>query len=167
MEKFLRWRHEHYIEVSENTVHPIGYVSLFADTLHNFVDGVLIGASYLVSLPLGISVTIAIVLHEIPQEIGDFGVLLHAGFSKRKALLVNSLSAVAAIVGMILALIIGCEVDGLSGFIVPFAAGGFVYLAGSDLVPELHKENTIAKSLIQFTFILLGICLLFLLTFLE
>ena len=167
MEKLLRWRHEHYIEQSDNTIHPIGYMTLFADALHNFVDGLLIGASYLVSLPIGITTTIAVVLHEIPQEIGDFGVLLHAGFSRRKALWVNYLAATTAILGTILALLIGNRVEGLSSFIVSFAAGGFLYLAGSDLVPELHKENTISKSLIQFAAILLGIGLMFLMTFLE
>lgn len=167
MEKFLRWRHEHYIEQSDNTIHPIGYMSLFADALHNFVDGLLIGASYLVSLPVGIATTIAVILHEIPQEIGDFGVLIHAGFGKRKALWVNYLAATTAILGTILALLIGGRVDGLSNLIVSFAAGEFLYLAGSDLVPELHKENTISKSLIQFTVILLGVGLLFLVTFLE
>lgn len=167
MEKFLRWRHEHYLEQSDNKIHPVGHMSLFADALHNFVDGLLIGASYLVSLPVGIATTIAVVLHEIPQEIGDFGVLLHAGFSKRKALWVNYLSATAAIMGAILALLIGGKVKGLSIFIVSFAAGGFLYLAGSDLVPELHKENTISKSLVQFVSILLGIGLMFLMTFVE
>jgi len=167
MEKFLRWRHEHYSEQSDNKIHPIGYMTLLADALHNFVDGLLIGASYLVSLPIGITTTIAVILHEIPQEIGDFGVLLHAGFSKRKALWVNYLTATTAVIGTILALFIGSKVSDLSNLIVSFAAGGFLYLAGSDLVPELHKENTISKSLVQFISILLGIGLMVLMTFLE
>lgn len=79
MEKFLHWRHEHYVEQSDKKIHPVGYVSLFADALHNFVDGLLIGASYLVSIPIGITTTIAVMLHEIPHEIGDFAILIYAG----------------------------------------------------------------------------------------
>ncbi len=167
MEKFLRWRHDHHVEQSDKKIHPVGYVSLFTDALHNFVDGLLIGASYLVSMPIGITTTIAVMLHEIPHEIGDFVILIYAGFGRRKALWFNYLAATAAIFGAVLALLIGNKVEGLSNLIVIFAAGGFLYLAGSDMVPELHKENKISKSLVQFVAILAGIGLMFLMTFVK
>ncbi|MBI4598530.1 MAG: ZIP family metal transporter [Candidatus Omnitrophica bacterium] len=161
LEKFLLWRHEHIPHYGA-CVHPVGYVSLVADGLHNFIDGLLIGSSYLVSLPVGLATTIAVLLHEIPQEIGDFGVLLHAGFTTAKALWFNFFAASLAIVGAITALIAGELVAAFPKAILPLTAGGFIYLAGSDLVPELHKEREPVKSLIQMLAIGVGIGLMLL-----
>ncbi len=166
LEKFLLWRHEHLPEVA-NTIHPVGYMNMVADGLHNLLDGVLIGASYLVSVPVGLGTTIAVLLHEIPQEIGDFGVLVHAGFSRTQALWVNFLTATLAIVGALLALGAGQAVKQFPLAVLPFTAGGFIYIAGSDLVPELHKERQPLKSLIQLVAIGLGVGVMLLLTLLE
>lgn len=157
IEKFIHWRHCHNPEHIGQKVHSFAYMNLFGDGVHNFIDGLVIGAAYLVSIPVGIATTIAVVLHEIPQEIGDFGVLLHGGFSKKKAILMNFLTALTAVAGTIIALIIGSHTEHLTLFLVPFAAGSFIYIAGSDLIPELHKETCKKKSFFQLVFFILGI----------
>ena len=134
-----------------------------ADGLHNFIDGVLIGASYVVSVPIGLGTTIAVLLHEIPQEIGDFGVLLHAGFGKARALWLNFFTATLAIAGAVLSLLMGSQLQQFSTAVLPFAAGGFIYIAGSDLVPELHKERQPPQAAIQLIAIGVGIGLMLLL----
>ena len=166
LEKFLLWRHEHIPHYGD-CIHPVGYVSLVADGLHNFIDGMLIGSSYLVSVPVGIGTTLAVLLHEIPQEIGDFGVLIHAGFRPAQAVWLNFVSASLAIVGAVTALIAGEVVKNLPTIILPLTAGGFIYIAGSDLVPELHKERELRKSFIQLIAIGVGVGLMLLLTLLE
>lgn len=166
IEKVIRWRHCH-VPTSEDHPHPFAYMNLFGDGVHNFIDGLIIGASYLASLPLGITTTIAIVSHEIPQEVGDFGVLIHGGFSRRTALLLNFASATTAIVGTLVALLVGSQLGGLTTFLVPFAAGGFVYIAGVDLMPELHKECEARPSILQFVVFCTGLLVMLLLTFLE
>ena len=138
IEKFIHWRHCH-IPHSKDHIHPFAMMNLFGDGVHNFIDGLIIAASYLVSIPIGIATTIAVILHEIPSEIGDFGVLLHGGFSKGKALFFNFITALTAVLGAIVSLLISSYVDNLTTFLIPFAAGGFIYIAGSDLIPELHK----------------------------
>jgi len=153
LEKFLRWRHCHITD--ENHIHPIVTMNLVGDAIHNFIDGLLIGASYIVSIPIGITTTLAIVLHEIPQEIGDFGILIHGGLTQKRALLFNFLSAVTAIVGTIIALVV--SVEGFAIALLPVAAGGFLYIAGSDLIPELQHNVNLKTSFIQFISILLGI----------
>ncbi len=163
LEKFLLWRHEHL----PGHVHPVGYMNLIADGLHNFMDGILIGTSYLVSAEVGLATTLAVLLHEIPQEIGDFGVLLHAGFSRRAALGVNFLSALLAFIGAVTALIAGVHLQKLPGMVLPVSAGIFIYIAGSDLVPELHRERQVLRSLGQLLAIGLGIALMFSLTLIE
>ena len=166
LEKFLLWRHEHTMEFGEQ-IHPVGYMNLFADAIHNFMDGVIIGASFLVSVPIGIATTLAVISHEIPHELGNFFVLLYAGFSRSKALLFNFLSACTAILGTVLALVIGAKVQSFSVAVLPFAAGGFIYIAGSDLVPELHKETSFPKSFGQMIAMGMGIGLMLCLTLLD
>ena len=148
LEKILR-AHHHFDPASGHLPKPVGYLNLFADGLHNFVDGILIGSSYLISVNIGIATTVAVVLHEIPQEIGDFGVLLHAGFSKTKALLFNFLSATFAVLGAVVALLAGDASASFGVIMLPIAAGGFIYIAGSDLIPELQQEVTLVKSSAQ------------------
>jgi zinc and cadmium transporter len=148
-------------------VHPFVTMNLLGDTVHNFIDGMLIGASFLVSVPIGVSTTIAIILHEIPQEIGDFSVFLHGGLAFKKALLFNFLSALAAFLGAISSLIIGERLQGFGLMLLPIAAGGFLYIAGSDLIPELHHETKISTSIIQFISIILGVGVMVLLLLLE
>ncbi len=166
LEKFLLWRHQHVFE-SQGGVRPVGYMNLVADGAHNFIDGVIIGASYVISLHVGIATTLAVIFHEIPHELGNFFVLLYAGFTKRKALFFNFLSAVFAILGTVLSVWVGSRVADFSGVMLPLAAGGFIYIAGSDLVPELNKESTVGKSLAQLFAIGVGVGLMLLLDMLE
>ncbi len=160
VEKFIHWRHCHNPEHVGHQVHPFAWMNLFGDGVHNFIDGLIIGATYIVSIPLGVATTLAVILHEIPQEIGDFGVLIHGGMKKQKAILFNFLTALTAILGAILAIIIGSHSEYLTAFLVPFAAGSFIYIAGSDLIPELHKETNLKKSFWQFLTLILGIIVL-------
>ena len=159
VEKFIRWRH-HHGNISEHHEHPFAIMNLVGDAVHNFLDGLIIGASYLVSIPVGIATTLAVVFHEIPQEIGDFGVLVKGGMTKQKALAMNFLSALAAVVGTAIIFILGNIVENISIFIVPFAAGMFIYIACSDLIPELHKEDDLKKSIIDFISFVLGIAVM-------
>jgi zinc and cadmium transporter len=156
LEKFIHWRHCH-VPTSKSHPHPFAYMNLVGDALHNLIDGLIIGTTYLVSIPLGITTSLAVLFHEIPQEIGDFGVLIHGGFKKTKALFFNFLTATTAILGAILGLWLGSALDFFVVFIVPFTAGGFIYIAGSDLIPELHKESKPSRSLLQFIGIIIGI----------
>ncbi|MBI2097852.1 MAG: ZIP family metal transporter [Candidatus Vogelbacteria bacterium] len=172
LEKFLHWRHSHQVDECEDPNHheriqPVGHLNLIADGLHNLLDGAIIGASFLTSPAVGLATTIAVILHEIPQEIGDLGVLLHAGFSRGRAVLFNALSASLAIAGVIAALLVGGETEQFTQGFLALAAGGFLYIAGSDLVPELHKTTDPKKSLAQFGAILIGIILMLALTWLE
>jgi len=167
VEKFLQWRHCH-IPTSEEHPHSFAYMNLFGDSVHNFVDGLIIGGSYLASIPLGIATTLAVVFHEIPQEIGDFGVLIYGGFNKSKALFYNFSTALTAIFGAITALSLGFLIESFVPFLIPFAAGNFIYVAGSDLIPELRKEEAgLLKSALQLTAFILGVLILFSLVFLE
>ena len=166
LEKFVHWQHCHVPE-EKGHVHPFTYSILVGDALHNFIDGLIIGASYLVSIPAGVATTLAVLLHEIPQEIGDFGVLVHGGFSKGKALLLNFLSALTAVLGVIIALALSGTIESISLILVPIAAGGFIYIAGSDLIPELHKHSEkFGESLGHLIVFILGILVMGLLLFL-
>lgn len=168
LEKFLHWRHCHHTgecEVHDHGRHPhsLAVMNLVGDGLHNLIDGIIIGASYLLSIPVGIATTIAVLLHEVPQELGDFGVLLHAGLSKTKALLFNFLSATLAILGAVIAIVLNKYSSDISFFLIPLAAGGFIYIAGVDLIPELHKSNELKTSLMQLFGMILGIAVMLLL----
>lgn len=168
LEKFIHWRHCHAAggcDIHKEAKHPHGLamMNLVGDSFHNFIDGLIIGASYLLSIPVGIATTIAVLLHEVPQEIGDFGVLLHAGLSKTKALAFNFLTALFAVVGAIIAIVLSGYIENLTDALILIAAGGFIYIAGTDLIPELHKQNTLPSSLLQLFGIVLGIGIMFLL----
>ncbi len=145
----------------------IGVLTLFGDGLHNLLDGLVIAGAYLVSVPTGIATTLAVVLHEVPQEIADFGVLLYSGFSKWKALFYNFLSAAMAIIGAVMGLVLGARSEAFVLFILPFAAGGFVYIAGSNLIPELHKECRWTESLWHVVAFVAGIALMWGILLLE
>lgn len=155
LEKFIRWHHCHLDAKQHHK--PIVVMNLVGDVVHNFIDGMLIGASYLLALPLGITTTLAVVFHEIPQEIGDFGILIHGGLPVKKALLFNFLSGLTAILGAISSLILGPKVVNFAQFLLPITAGGFLYIAGSDLVPALQHENEGRKAFGQLVFIILGV----------
>ena len=166
VEKFIHWHHCH-IEPSKDHPHPFALMNLLGDAVHNFIDGLIIAGSYLTSMPVGIATTTAVILHEIPTEIGDIGVLLHGGFSKNKALVMNFLSAITAILGAIVALLLSAYIPNLNKFLIPFTIGVFVYIAGSDLIPELHKEVNAHKSFIQLVTFVLGIVVMVLLLGIE
>ncbi len=157
IEKFIRWRHCHHLSTTHDHPHPLAFMNLMGDAVHNFIDGLIIGASYLASVQVGIATTLAVIFHEIPQEIGDFGVLLHGGFSRQKAILFNFLVALTAVLGALVAIAIGSFAQDLTLFMLPFAAGTFIYIAGSDLIPELHKESEAGESAVQLFWFLLGI----------
>jgi len=157
LERFLRWRHCHEEECE---VHPVTYLNLIGDGLHNFIDGVVIAASYLVDIHVGIVTTIAVAMHEVPQELGDFAVLVYGGFSKVKALFFNFASAVTAVAGAVLGYFFILTPEVVT-YVLPFAAGNFLYIASSDLVPELHKEVDIKRSVQSFLMFLFGIILMY------
>jgi zinc and cadmium transporter len=165
VEKFIQWRHCH-IPTSKEHPHPFAIMNLMGDSVHNFIDGLIIGASYMTSLQVGFATTLAVILHEIPQEIGDFGVLIHGGFKRNKALFLNFVTALAAMLGTVTSLLISSYFN-LNNFLIPFAIGSFVYIAGSDLIPELHKETKPIKSFIQLMMLIAGIGVMFSLLFLE
>jgi zinc and cadmium transporter len=156
VEKFIRWRHCH-IPTSEHHPHPVVTMNLIGDGVHNFIDGMVIAASYSVNIGLGFTTTLAVILHEIPQEIGDFGVLVNGGLSPRRALLYNFFSALAALAGAVAALLVGPLIKNFSIFLLPVTAGGFIYIAGSDLIPELQHCEDLKETIIQFLAIVLGI----------
>ncbi|MBI3032640.1 ZIP family metal transporter [Candidatus Woesearchaeota archaeon] len=178
VEKMIHWHHCHHTanakkhhdcehDIGKHHAHPFAVMNLLGDAIHNFIDGLIIGASYLVSVPVGIATTLAVILHEIPQEMGDFGVLLHGGFTRKKALLFNFITALTAVAGGIVALIIQNYVQNLTQFLIPFAVGGFVYIAGADLIPELHKDTSTKKSILQVLMFILGIVVMILLLGLD
>ena len=159
IEKVLHWRHCHDEDCS---VHSFGYMNLIGDGVHNFIDGLVIAGAFMTNIPLGWATTIAIASHEIPQEIGDFGVLLHAGFSRKRALFFNFVSALLAMGGAIAGYFLSEQSETLAAYLLPLAAGGFLYIAASDLLPEIRKHNTLAKMITSFVCFLLGIGLMLL-----
>lgn len=167
-EKYLHWHH-HFKEEDKHAkgVHPVGRLVLVSDGVHNFLDGAIIAASFMAGPGVGVATTLAVTLHEIPQEIGDFGVLIHAGYAKRRALFLNFLSALLAVLGAALALALGSVAEFLIDWIVPAAAGGFIYIASSDLIPELHKNREYRNFTLEAMGIALGILAMYLLLSLE
>lgn len=168
IEKFIHWHHHCDIAHNDCENKPVGKMILLSDALHNFIDGLIIGVSYMASPAIGLATTLAVVLHEIPQEIGDFAVLLHSGFSRIKALWLNFATALTSILGVITVFVLGEISEMIFLWLIPVAAGGFIYIAMSDLIPELHKK-TDKKSFIfwQLFMIIVGILSMLLLTLLE
>lgn len=156
VERFLHWHHCHQ-HGGKCAVHPVSYLILLGDGVHNLIDGIIIGVSFFVSVPFGIITTLLIIGHEIPQELGNFGVLVYGGFGKTKALIFSFISQLTCVIGGIAAFFFSKSIQGAVPFILPFAAGGFIYIAASDLIPELHKEPKLKKSLISFGFFIVGI----------
>ncbi len=159
LEKFVRWRHCHDVDCEEHSDHLVP-MNLVGDTFHNFIDGVIIAVAYQADIQVGIATTIAVGLHELPQEIGDFGVLIHGGLSVKRALVYNLLTGLSAVVGAFLALMIGSSASNIVQALLPVTAGGFIYIAGSDLIPELHHHDEIRKSIAQLAFMILGIAIM-------
>ena len=154
LERYLLWHHCHD---GACEVHPFGYLNLVGDGVHNLIDGLAIGSSFAIDIHFGIITTIVIILHEIPQEIGDFGVLIYGGFSKPKALFYNFLSGVFAMLGSIIGFHFSSALGKFSMAILAFTAGGFIYIASCDLIPEIHKEPNVKKSTFSIAFFILGV----------
>jgi zinc and cadmium transporter len=162
LEKIIHWRHCH-VSPDVSHPHPVGLMNLVGDGFHNLLDGFLIGASFLVSIPLGITTTLAVIVHEIPQELGDFGTLLYAGYNKWRAIWLNLLSGLLSVIGAIAALFIGLQNQKFVDFIIPLTAGGFIYIATSDLIPELKKDSKLADTLRQLIGIIIGLLIMLIL----
>lgn len=162
VEKIIHWRHVH--SPSQDPIESFAYMNLLGDATHNFIDGVVIGTAYMASIRVGVATAIAVLLHEIPQEMSDFAVLVHGGFSRYKALLYNFATALVAIAGTLLAVALIDLAEEVASFLIPFAAGGFIYIAGADLIPQLHKEKAVRVSLLQLAFFLAGIAVMLALT---
>ncbi len=159
LEKFLHWYHCHG-QVCE--VHAFTYLNLFGNGLHNFIDGVIIATSFLISWPLGLSASLAIIFHEIPHELGDFSVLIYGGLSRKKALFCNYLCSLTALAGAVGGYFFNSQFRFFSDYIIGLAAGGFIYVACADLIPELHKEKDTKTSFLQVVFLFSGIILIWL-----
>lgn len=158
IEKIFHWRHCH---AGICDVHSFGYINLIGDSIHNFIDGLIIAATFLIDIKLGIATSLAIALHEIPQEIGDFGVLIYAGFKRGKALLLNFLVALMVVIGGIFGYFLSFNISNLTTYLLPLAAGGFIYISTSDLIPEIRKEEKLKKSIVSFIFFLIGILIMY------
>ncbi|MFA6072890.1 MAG: ZIP family metal transporter [Candidatus Woesearchaeota archaeon] len=167
MEKFIHWHHSKKCETKHGHSHgySIAPINLIGDGIHNFIDGLVIAGSFAVNTAVGISATISIIFHELPQEIADFGVLLYSGFSKKKALFFNFLSAVMAIVGTILGILLISKLQGFENLIIPFAAGNFIYIAASNLLPELHRKCGIKDTALHIFAFILGVGIVILVSF--
>ncbi len=163
LEQFINWHHHHATSHPEIT--SFSYLILISDGIHNFIDGFIIAASFVIALPVGIITVLAVALHEVPQEIGDFGVLVYGGFKKSKALLLNFLIGLIVVFGGIVGFFLSEKIGDSIVFLLPFAAGNFIYIACSDLIPEIKNKETSKKSLIYFFVFLLGISLMLLLRF--
>jgi len=162
VEKVLHWRHCHKGKCDVHTFH---YMNLIGDSVHNFIDGLIMAASFMISTPLGITTTIAIAAHEIPQEIGDFGVLIYGGFEKKKAILLNFIVALTVVAGGVVGYFISKSIEQVAIYLLPFAAGGFIYIAATDLVPEIKKELNIKKSMATILVFICGILIMWLIKF--
>ena len=157
IEKVLHWRHCHK---GKCDVHTFTYMNLVGDTIHNFIDGLILAASFVTSVELGLTTTIAIAAHEIPQEIGDFGVLIYGGFKKKKAIILNFIVALTIVIGGLIGYFISKSVESAATFLLPFAAGGFIYIAATDLVPEIKKELDFKKYMATLIVFIIGILIM-------
>ncbi len=157
LEKVLYWRHCHNADCH---VHTFGYMNLVGDALHNFIDGIVIAVSFISNVNVGIASTIAIAFHEIPQEIGDFGVLLHSGMKRERAIMLNFVAALTAMMGGITGFFISSMIESFIPMLLPIAAGGFIYIASSDLIPELREVADVKKSVLTFLVFILGIAIM-------
>jgi zinc and cadmium transporter len=164
VERMLHCRHECS---KPHEAHDIGLMSLTADMLENFIDGVIIGAAYLVNIEAGIAATIAVLVHELPTELSDYSVLVHSGFERKRALLLNLASSVTAFIGVILALSIGASVENFAAYVLPVAAGCFIYLAAGGLIPRYLKSTSLSGSFLHIVLMAVGVAAMLALTLLE
>lgn len=159
LERFIHWFHHHHSHFSK-TSEPTASLIILGDSVHNFIDGIAIAAAFLVSIPLGITTAFAVAAHEIPQEIGDFGILIHKGLSRKKIVLVNILSAATAFIGAILTFLLGDVIKDVLPALLSLTAGFFIYIAASDIIPEIHEENRKGFAFIESMLLLLGVSII-------
>lgn len=159
LERYLHWRHCHE---GACEIHTFSYLNLIGDAIHNFTDGLVIGASFVVDIKFGIVTTLVIIFHEIPQEIGDFGVLVYGGFKKMKALAFNFLTALTCVVGVAIGYPLSEKISSFSNYLLPITAGGFIYIAACDLIPEIHKQKSTKRVLFSVIAFILGVVFIFL-----
>ena len=157
LERVIHWHHCHGEDCE---VHAEHYLNLLGDGSHNFLDGGIIAAAYLTDIHLGFVTTLAVAAHELPQEIGDFSVLVHGGFSEKKALLFNFLSALTAVLGGLVTFYFSSVFSSLVPFLIAFSAGGFLYIATADLLPAISKEKNRTRMILHCAAFLFGIILL-------
>ncbi len=157
LERFIHWFHHHQIDFHDDEIKPTVPLVIIGDSVHNFIDGVVIAATFLVSVPLGIITTLAVAAHEIPQEIGDFGILLHKGLKKKKIILVNIGSALTAVIGALISFWVGERIENALPILLAITAGFFIYIASSDLIPEIHHENRRGFAVIETALMFLGV----------
>ena len=157
IEKYLHWHHCH--KYGKCKIHPYTNLILYGDGIHNFIDGLVIASSFLISIPFGILTSLLIMSHELPQEIGDFGVLIYGGYTRKKALLYNFISQLTSVIGGILGFFI-LGIHNYAVYLLPFAGGGFIYIAIADLIPEVFKEKSNKKRILNIFFIALGLAVL-------
>ena len=157
IEKFLHWHHHH---TEKKDVHTFTYLNILGDAVHNFTDGVIIAIAFLNSTAIGIATTIAIVAHEIPHELGNFAILVYGGFSRLKATFYNFLSALTAFAGALSAYFYSTRIQNINFYISSLAVGGLIYIATTDLIPEIHKERELKKSFLQLILMIFGIALI-------
>ncbi|MFQ6075548.1 MAG: ZIP family metal transporter [Candidatus Bathyarchaeia archaeon] len=158
---FLLERFIHFnLNYMRKGVKDFAYLNLILDGIHNFLDGLVIAAGFLAGVSVGITSTIAVTFHELPQEIGDFGVLIYGGFKRSQAMTLNFLAACAAIAGTIFAYFFNIYIENFSAFLTAFAAGGFLYLAASELIPELQKEEDYKRAIVQYVLFIAGLAII-------
>lgn len=167
VEAYFHCSHESVDSHEKHRKHVLAKINILGDGLHNFLDGIAIAASFLISPVAGIASTFAIILHEIPQEFADMGILLYSNWSKRRILFVNFVTALVAVIGAIFALVLNNIVEGAEKFLIPIAAGQFIYIALADLLPEIHAKSGIKKYIIEITMFLVGFLIMYALTTLE
>jgi len=163
LEQFIHWHHCHKVLSEHKT--PVTYLILIADAIHNFIGGLAIASAFIVDIKVGLVTWLVCAAHEIPQELGDFGILIHGGWQKKKALLFNFLSALTIIIGGIVVYFLSIKID--ITFLLPFAAGNFIYIACSDLIPEIKNKESIKNNLIHFSIFIAGILLILAVRFIE
>lgn len=161
LEQLISWHHHHSLRHPE-IIKPFSYLILISDGIHNFIDGLVIATSFVVSFPTGVASSLAVAFHEIPQELGDYGVLIYGGFKKSRALFLNFLSALLAVLGGVIGFFLSGRIGDSTVYFLPFAAGNFIFIAASDLIPEIKNKENFKKSVIYFLVFLLGVFLMLL-----
>jgi zinc and cadmium transporter len=170
VEKVVRWQHRHDVfdpAATSGGGSAMARMNLVGDAIHNFIDGVLIAGSFSVDPVVGITTTLALIAHEIPQEIGDVGALIHGGFAPRRAVFLNFLCALTVIAGVVFTLLIAQAANSVMPYLLPVAAGGFIYIAAADFIPSLHSHRGFRHDSLQVATVATGVCCMLAITYFE